>query len=146
MDILISGFGSCHPWTGSLGRRWNLSSVWFQPGLTLARADDHSRMGELTIATALLTLTQVIVLSSSLLGHKLGDPPAPWFDAATNACGGILYIVTGALVVDFYTNALGPPPARDAGLAMGSFSLITGLCTFICAGCALVKLETLELI
>ena len=71
------------------------------------------------------------MLSSSLLGHKLGDPPAPWFDAATNACGGILYIVTGALVVDFYTNALGPPPARDAGLAMGSFSLITGLCRFI---------------
>ena len=103
-------------------------------------------MGELTIATAVLTLIQVIVLSSSLLGHKLGDPPAPWFDAATNACGGILYIVTGALVVDFYTNALGPPPARDAGLAMGSFSLITGLCRFICAGCALVKLETLELI
>jgi len=68
----------------------------------------------------------VIVLCSSLLGQQLGDPPAPWFDAATNTCGGILYIATGALVIEFYTNALGSPPARDAGLAMGSFSLITG--------------------
>ena len=92
-------------------------------------------MGELTIAKLRFTLTQVIVLSSSLLGHKLGDPPAPWFDAATNACGGILYIVTGALVVDFYTNALGPPSARDAGLAMGSFSLITGLYIYLCWLC-----------
>ena len=66
------------------------------------------------------------MLCSSLLGHQLGDPPAPWFDAATNTCGGILYIATGSLIVDFYTNALGPPPAKDAGLAMGSFSLITG--------------------
>ena len=68
----------------------------------------------------------MIVICSSLLGRQLGDPPAPWFDAATNTFGGILYIATGALVVEFYTNALGPPPARDAGLAMGSFSLITG--------------------
>ena len=75
-----------------------------------------------------LIQTQVIVICSSLLGKQLGDPPAPWFDAVTNTFGGILYIATGALVVEFYTNALGPPPppARDAGLAMGSFSLITG--------------------
>ena len=64
------------------------------------------------------------MICSSLLGQQLGDPAAPWFDAATNTLGGILYIATGALVVEFYTNALGPPPARDAGLAMGSFSLI----------------------
>ena len=67
-----------------------------------------------------------MVICSSLLGQQLGDPAAPWFDAATNTFGGILYIATGALVVEFYTNALGPPPARDAGLAMGSLSLITG--------------------
>ena len=66
------------------------------------------------------------MICSSLLGQQLGDPAAPWFDAATNTFGGILYIATGALVVEFYTNALGPPPARDAGLAMGSLSLITG--------------------
>ena len=64
------------------------------------------------------------MLCASLLGQQLGDPPAPWFDAATNTCGGILYIATGALVIEFYTNA--SPPAQDAGLAMGSFSLITG--------------------
>jgi len=81
---------------------------------------DSHWLGQMT------TAGWVIVLCSSLLGHQLGDPPAPWFDAATNTCGGILYIATGALVIDFYTNALGPPPAKDAGLAMGSFSLITG--------------------
>ena len=64
------------------------------------------------------------MLCASLLGQQLGDSPAAWFDAATNTCGGILYIATGALVIEFYTNA--SPPAQDAGLAMGSFSLITG--------------------
>merc|ERR1712243_38430 len=107
-----AGFCIGHPWTCSSGRCRNFPSVWIQPRLTLAWADDHGGW--------------VIVICFSLLGQQLGDPPAPWLDAGTNTLGGILYISTGALVVEFYTNALGPPPARDAGLTMGSFSLITG--------------------
>merc|ERR1711872_749965 len=81
---------------------------------------DSHWLGQMT------TAGWVIVLCSSLLGRQLGDPPAPWFDVALNICGGILYVTTGSLVVDFYTNALSSTPARDAGLAMASFGFITG--------------------
>merc|ERR1712212_159480 len=77
---------------------------------------DSHWLGQMT------TAGWVVVLCSSLLGRQLGDPPAPWFDVALNICGGILYVTTGSLVVDFYTNAL----TRDAGLAMASFGFITG--------------------
>jgi len=103
--------------------------------LTFGKPDDQW-LGHLTTA-AWLFINPVIIIGIIL------DTPMSWtLDSLFSIVGAFLYIATGSVTIDYWcsvllssNNVIGP----QAGLALGSFCIITGLVMMMDATFLIVK-------
>jgi len=99
-----------------------LKGLWAVHALPLPPTEDH--------AWAVYTCTLFILLLPLLTAHSLLQPTFhPWImESLLCMTGGVLYIICGSSLVNFYEPLLSSPSyPRSTGLALASFHTITGV-------------------